>query len=101
MVSPLEEDLEGPRGRCDGGIERGGASLCVRLDMPKMHSIPLRSHRAHVGLRWLHRTLDSLQALHDARSRIVFLSCAMLGSDVVLRRVLRLLGMRVKPTSLL
>lgn len=42
-----------------------------------MHSMPLRSHRAHVGFLWLHRTLDSLQALHEARSRIVFPSVAI------------------------
>lgn len=36
FMSPLDEDREGPRGRCDedGGIEMGGASLCVRLDRP-------------------------------------------------------------------
>jgi hypothetical protein len=36
-----------------------------------MHSVSLRSHLAQVGFCWLHRTLDSLQALHEARSRIL------------------------------
>jgi hypothetical protein len=57
--------------RCDAGIEIGGASLCVLRDKPYMHSVSFRSHLAQVGFRWLHRTLDSLQALHDARSRIL------------------------------
>jgi hypothetical protein len=39
-----------------------------------MQSISLRSHLEQVGLRWLHRTLDSLQALHEARSRTLFSS---------------------------
>lgn len=72
LISLLGDVRKGPRVRCDGGIDIGGASLCVRRDRPYMHSTPLRSHRAHVGLRWLQRTLDSLQALQDARSRIVF-----------------------------
>ena len=31
LLSALDEDREG---RCDGGIEIGGASLCVRRDRP-------------------------------------------------------------------
>lgn len=39
-----------------------------------MQSISFRSHLEQVGLRWLQRTLDSLQALHEARSRTLFSS---------------------------
>lgn len=72
LMSVLDDVRRGPRVLCDGGIDIGGASLCVRRDKPYMHSTPLRSHRAHVGFRWLHLTFDSLQALQDARSLIVF-----------------------------
>jgi hypothetical protein len=58
-----------------------------------MHSVPLRSHLVQVGFRWLHRTLDSLQALHDARSRILFSSIIAGQLDIILDNVCSLLAM--------
>ena len=74
-------------------MEMGGASLCVLRDRPYIQSVPFRSHLVQVGFRWLHRTFDSLQALHDALSRTL-LSSIMPGQVDIICSAVNMVGLR-------